>query len=178
MVRRFKQTRTVTRLMQQVQELQQNPLWHDMQVAATEVHQIKEKFLPVMKDVERRLKDLEKPYSFCVTDEQIGRLKQNLLPVMQDIEKRIIALESRPTQSALSNVNFADEHVPTQMTILIERIQVLESKVNNLEPSLSILHSSISLTPLEPPEGVKRGEGSINDPSSSPTIPRTISSES
>ena len=28
--------------------------------------------------------------------------------------------------------------------------QVLESKVNNLEPSLSTLHSSISSTPLEP----------------------------
>ena len=88
---------------------------------------------------------------------------------MQDIERRLIALESRPTESALSNVSFADDQVPTAMTTLVERIQVLELKVNNLEPSLSTLHSSISSTPLEPPEGMRKGEGSTNDPSS--TIP-------
>ena len=46
---------------------------------------------------------------------------------------------------------------------------MLESKVNNLEPSLSTLHSSISSTPLEPPEDHKRKEGLINEPSSSST---------
>ena len=66
----------------------------------------------------------------------------------------MIALESRPTESALSNVSFADDPSPT-LTTLIERVQVLESKVNNLEPSLSTLQSSISSTPLEPPEGIK-----------------------
>ena len=33
----------LTLIAQQVQEIRQNPLWHEMQVAATEVHQIKEK---------------------------------------------------------------------------------------------------------------------------------------
>ena len=45
------------------------------------------------------------------------------------------------------------------------RVQVLESRVNNLEPPLSTLHSSISSTPLEPPEDFRRKEGSSNDPS-------------
>ena len=95
-------------------------------------------------------------------------MKDRFRPVMQDIEKRLIALESRPTESALSIVSFADDPTPTAMTTLTERVQVLESKVNNLEPSLSTLHSSISSTPLEPPEGIRRGEGSTNDPSSTP----------
>ena len=51
------------------------------------------------------------------------------------------------------------------MTTLIERVQVLESKVNNLEPSLSTLHSSISSTPLEPPDDLRRKEGSTSEPS-------------
>ena len=38
--------RTITQLTQQMQELQQNPLWHDMQVAAEEVHQIEERSFP------------------------------------------------------------------------------------------------------------------------------------
>ena len=118
-----------------------------------------------MKDVEFRLKNLEKPADAPPTEEQLQILKR---PAMQDIEKRLIALESRPIETALSNVSFADDPSPTAMTTLIERIQVLESKVNNLEPSLSTLQSSISSAPLEPPEEIKKGEGSINDPSSTP----------
>ena len=157
--------KTVTQLAQQVQELRQSPLWHEMQVAAAEVHQIKEKFLPVVKDIEVRLAKLERPAETHTTEEQLGILKDRFRPVMQDIEKRLIALESRPTETALSNVSFADETVPPSLTTLIERSQALESKVNNLEPSLSTLHSSIS-SPLEPPEGLRKGEGSISDPSS------------
>ena len=63
-------------------------------------------------------------------------------------------------------MSFAEEN-PSIMTTLIERVQVLESKVNNLEPSLSTLHSSISSTPLEPPEDHRRKEGSTDDPLSS-----------
>ena len=82
---------------------------------------------------------------------------------MQDIERRLIALESRPVETAFSSVSFTAEN-PTTMTTLTERVQVLESKVNNLEPSLSTLHSSISSTPLEPPEDVRRKECSTNEP--------------
>ena len=39
--------------------------------------------------------------------------------------------------------------------------------MNNLEPSLSTLHSSISSTPLEPPDDHKGKEGPSNEPSSS-----------
>ena len=92
-------------------------------------------------------------------------MKQIFHPVMQDIERRLIALENRPVETAISNVSFTEEN-PTTMTTLIERVQVLESKVNNLEPSLSTLHSSISSTPLEPPEDLRRKEGSSNDPPS------------
>ena len=84
---------------------------------------------------------------------------------MQDIERRLILLENRPVETAISNVSFADEG-PSTMTTLIERVQVLELKVNNLEPSLSTLHSSISSTPLEPPEDHKGKEGLLSDPSS------------
>ena len=49
---------------------------------------------------------------------------------------------------------------------------MLESRVNKLEPSNSTLHSSISSTPLEPPEDHKKREGSSNEPSSSSTQER------
>ena len=39
--------------------------------------------------------------------------------------------------------------------------------MGNLEPSLSTLHSSISSTPLDPPEDLRKMEGSSNEPSSS-----------
>ena len=93
-------------------------------------------------------------------------MKEKFHPVMTDIEKRLIALETRPVETSISNVSFTEEN-PTTMTTLIERVQVLESRVNNLEPSDSTLHSSISSTPLEPPEDQKRKEGLTNDPSSS-----------
>ena len=48
-----------------------------------------------------------------------------------------------------------------------EQVQMLESRVNNIEPSLSTLHSSLSSMPLEPSENLKRKEGLINEPSSS-----------
>ena len=163
--------RTISQLEQQVQELRQHPLWHDMQKTAAEVHQMKEKFQPVMRDIELRLTNLEKPTEFSDTENHIPILKEKFRPVMQEIEKRLIALESRPIESTVSNVSVAEEPAPTALTTLIERIQVLEAKVNNLEPSLSTLQSSISSTPLDPPEGVKKGEGSINDPSLNPLLP-------
>ena len=138
--------------------------------------QIKERFQPVMKDIELRLGKLEEaPVEKQATEEQIQVLKDRFRPVMQDIEKPLIALESRPIESAHSNVSFAEDPNPTSMTTLIERIQVLESKVSNLEPSLSTLHSSISSTPLKPPEGLRRGEGSTNDPSSITLVTQEMS---
>ena len=78
--------------------------------------------------------------------------KEKFHPVMVDIEKRLIALEARPVET--SNVSFTEEN-PTTLTTLIERVQVLELRVNNLEPSNSTLHSSISSTPLEPRRIIK-----------------------
>ena len=75
------------------------------------------------------------------------KLKENFHPVMADIERRLIALESRPVETSISNVSFTEENPPT-LTTLIEGVQVLESRVNNMEPSLSTLHSSISSTPI------------------------------
>ena len=63
-------------------------------------------------------------------------------------------------------MTFSEEQSQLPMTTLIERIQVLESKVNNLEPSLSTLHSYISSGPLEPSEGARREEGQTNDTTS------------
>ena len=162
------QDRLITQLAQKVQELSQNPLWHEMQKTTVEVQQIKEKFNPVMKDIEIRLKRrLETSVEDQSTEEKFQNMKEKFHPVMQDIERRFISLESRPVETTLSNVLFAEEPNPATMTTLIERIQVLESKVNNLEPSLSTLHSSISSTPLEPPEDMRKREGSTNEPSSS-----------
>ena len=59
---------------------------------------------------------------------------------MVDIEKRLIALETRPVETSISNVSFTEEN-PTTLTTLIERLQVSESRVNNLEPSNSTLRS-------------------------------------
>ena len=132
-----------------------------------EVQQIKEKFHPVMKDIEDRLRKLESSAEGQSTEEKFQIMKEKFHPVMQDIERRLISLESRPVETTLSNVSFAEEPNPATMTTLIERIQVLESKVNNLEPSLSTLHSSISSTPLEPPDDARRREGLVNEPSSS-----------
>ena len=166
--------RAISNLELQVQELRQHPLWNDMQKTAAEVHQMKERFQPVMRDIELRLTNLERPTEISDTEGQIPILKEKFRPAMQDIEKRLIALESRPIESTVSNISFAEEPAPTALTTLIERIQVLEAKVNNLEPSLSTLHSSISSTPLDPPKGARKGEGSVNDPSVNPLLPSDV----
>ena len=137
-----------------------------MQKTAVELQQFKEIINPVMRDIEFRLKKLGTAVEDQPNEDNMQMMKQKFHPVMQDIEKRLVALENRPVETAISNVSFAEEN-PSIMTTLIERVQVLESKVNNLEPSLSSLHSSISSTPLEPPEDHRRKEGSTNDPLSS-----------
>ena len=135
-----------------------------MQKTIAEVQQFKEVINPVMKDIESRLRKLETVVEDQSSEGNVQMMKQKLHPVMQDIERWLIALENRPVETAISNVSFAEEN-PSTMTTLIERIQVLESKVNNLEPSISTLHSSISSSPLEPPEEHRRKEGLVNDPS-------------
>ena len=111
-----------------------------------------------MKDIEFRLKQLETVSEEQEDQQTMQRLKEKLHPVMADIEKRLIALETRPVETSMSSVSFAEEN-PTTLTKLVERVQVLESSVNNLEPSNSSLHSSISSTPLEPPEDNKKCRG-------------------
>ena len=81
-----------------------------MQKTVVDVQQIKEKFQPVMKDIESRLAKLEKPVD-AATEEQVQIMKDRFRPVIQDIERRLI---SRPTESALSNVSFADEPTPSE----------------------------------------------------------------
>ena len=171
------QDRVIAQLSQQVRELSQNPLWSEMQKTTVEVQHFKEKISPVMKDIESRLNQLELVNQEREDHQDMQRMKEKLNPVMADIEKRLIALETRPVETSISNVSFTEEN-PTTMTTLIERVQVLESRVNNLEPSNSTLHSSISSTPLEPPEDHRKKEGSTNEPSSSstqerPTVPIT-----
>ena len=165
------QDRLIAQLSQRVQELSDNPLWHEMQKTTVEVQHFKEKINPVMKDIESRLNQLELGSQGRTEPQDMQKMKEKLNPVMVDIEKRLIALETRPVEPSISNVSFTEEN-PTTLTTLIERVQVLESRVNNMEPSLSTLHSSISSTPLEPPEDHKRKEGSINEPSSSSTKER------
>ena len=167
------QDRLIAQLSQQVQELSQNPLWHEMQKTTVEVQHFKEKFSPVMKDIESRLKQLELSSQEQPQPHDMQKLKEKFHPVMSDIEKRLIALETRPVETSISNVSFTEEN-PTTLTTLIERVQVLESRVNNMEPSLSTLHSSISSTPLEPAEEHKRKEGLTNEPSSSSTTERPV----
>ena len=167
----------IAQLSQQVRELSQNPLWNEMQKTTVEVQHFKEKISPVMKDIESRLNQLELVNQEREDNQNMQRMKEKLHPVMADIEKRLIALETRPVETSISNVSFTEEN-PATMTTLIERVQVLESRVNNLEPSNSTLHSSISSTPLEPPEDHRRKEGFTNEPSSSstqerPTVPIT-----
>ena len=164
--------RVVTQLSQQVRELSENPLWNEMKRTTVEVQHFKEKISPVMKDIESRLGQLEVLSRERGEYQDMQKMKEKLSPVMLDIEKRLIALETRPVETSISNVSFTEEN-PTTMTTLIERVQVLESRVNNLEPSNSTLHSSISSTPLEPPEDHRRKESSINEPSSSYTQERS-----
>ena len=78
--------RMIAQLEQQVQELRQNPLWHEMQKTAADVQQTKERSQPVMKDIESRLAKLEKPAETPAAEEQIQVLKDRFRPVMQDIE--------------------------------------------------------------------------------------------
>ena len=125
------QDRVIAQLSQQVQELSQNPLWHEMQKTTVELQHFKEKLSPVMKDIENRLNQLELVQE---NHHDMQKLKEKLHPVMADIEKRLIALETRPVETSISNVSFTDEN-PATLTTLIERVQVLESRVNNLEPS-------------------------------------------
>ena len=144
-----------------------------MQKTTVELQQLKERFNPVMKDIEHRLKQLEENIGNGSSQQTMQEMKDKIYPVFTDIEKRLIA--------SISNVSFIEEN-PTTLTTLTERVQILESRVNNMEPSLSTLQSSISSTPLEPPEEHKRREGLSNESSSSviparkmpPLIPTSI----
>ena len=164
--------KVVMQLSQQVRELSESPLWSEMKRTTEEVQHFKERISPVMKDIESRLKQLEVINQEQGNYQDMQKMKEKLSPVMIDIEKRLIALETRPVETSISNVSFTEEN-PTTMTTLIERVQVLESRVNNLEPSNSTLQSSISSTPLEPPEEHRRKESSVNEPSSSYTQERS-----
>ena len=143
-----------------------------MRKTTGEVQQFKEKISPVMRDIESRPSQSEIISQERGGDQDIQRTKEKLSPVMVDIERRLIALETRPVETSISNVSFTEEN-PTTMTTLIERVQVLESRVNILEPSNSTLHSSISSAPLEPPEDHRERESSANEPSSSSTQDRS-----
>ena len=143
-----------------------------MQVTATEVPQIKERFLPLMQDVEKRLENAEQSAESSTTEEQLGKLKERFRPVMQDIERRLLALESRPIESALSNVSFADDPVPTPMTTLIERIQVLECKselCRTITFNIAVVHFVNS---TRSSGGMRKGDGSISDLSSTHLLPQ------
>ena len=100
-----------------------------------EIQQIKEKFNPVMKDIETRMRRLETSLEDRSGEEKLQMMKEKFHSVMQDIDRRLTALESRPVEPVLSSVSFAEDSNPTTMTTLIERerIQVFESKVNNLK---------------------------------------------
>ena len=58
-----------------------------MQVTTAEVQQLKEKFLPVMKDIEKRFESLEKSSEPSMTEEQFGQFREKLFPVMKDVER-------------------------------------------------------------------------------------------
>ena len=128
-----------------------------MQKTTEEIQHFKEKLSPVLRDVENRLKQLELVNQEQEDHHEMQKMKERFHPVMVDVEKRLIALETRPVETSIWNVSFTEEN-PTTLTTLIERVQVLESRVNNLEPSNSTLHSSIFSTPLELPEDHKRKE--------------------
>ena len=59
------QDRLITQLAEKVQELSQNPLWHEMQKTAVEVQQMKEKFNPVLEDqsTEEKLQMMKEKFS-------------------------------------------------------------------------------------------------------------------
>ena len=88
------QDRLIAQLSQQVQELSQSPLWHEMQKTTVEVQHFKEKISPVMKDIENRLKQLGLGSQERTDPHSMQKMKDKLHPVMADIEKRLIALET------------------------------------------------------------------------------------
>ena len=94
------QNRVIAQLSQQVQELSQNPLWHEMQKTTVEVQHFKEKINPVMKDIENRLKQSEVVSQERIDHHDMQKMKEKLHPVMADIEKRLIALESQPVETS------------------------------------------------------------------------------
>ena len=108
----------------------------EMQKTTVEVQHFKEKINPVMKDIQDRLNQLELDSHSRKDSQDIQEMKDRFYSVMLDTERRLVALETRPVESSISNVSFTEEN-PTTLTTLIERVQVLESRINNLEPSLS-----------------------------------------
>ena len=76
------QDRLVTQLAQRVQELSQNPLWNEMQKTTVEVQQMKQKFHPVVKDIEDRLRKLEISAEGQSTEEKFQIMKEKFHPVM------------------------------------------------------------------------------------------------
>ena len=79
------QDRLITPLAQKVQELSQNPLWQEMQRTVIDVQQIKEKFNPVMKDIEARLRKLETSLEDQSAEEKLQIMKEKFHPVMQPV---------------------------------------------------------------------------------------------
>ena len=76
----FGQDKVIAQLSQQVQELSQNPLWHDMQTTLVEVKHFKEKLNPFMKDIESRLKKLETAVEDQPNDDNMQVMRQKLHP--------------------------------------------------------------------------------------------------
>ena len=93
------QDRTIAQLSQQIQELSQNLLWHEMRKTTEEIQHSKEKLSPVMRDIENRLKQLELVNQEQEDHHEVQKMKEKFHPVMVDIEKRLIALETRPAET-------------------------------------------------------------------------------
>ena len=68
-------------------------LWQEMQKTTVEIQELKERFNPVMKDIEHRLKQLEENIGNRSSQQTMQEMKEKLHPVITDIEKRLIALE-------------------------------------------------------------------------------------
>ena len=67
----------IAQLSQRVQELGENPLWQEMQKTTVDIQQLKERFDPVMKDIEHRLKQLEKNIGDGVSQQTVQEMKEN-----------------------------------------------------------------------------------------------------
>ena len=141
----------VATLGKQLHSLQQNPLWHDMRVAIVELKQLETNTQTQNEELKASIVALQSQLSIA----QIG-----------EIERRLSLLEAA-CRAAHSTVSLAEDASQIAMTTLMERVQVLESKIREASKG-----TATKGTPENTPHFYRFFTGRVETPGNTPEKPR------